>query len=230
MKTTAYNPQQRMRRIENQLALLFLSTTSLSYVSSLSSPIQTTRHGNNGCRRQQQPISLAMSESWEDNEAGNSNSWGASTDENFDGFEDWQEMLAKKNDGSFWSDFESSSEEELPKDDNGTTMEIDEAEVWLDTLASISAEEVEFNRAEAEKADKVRQMQEWGFENDAIENTFGVAVDDSLEKDMGGMKAYREESYIEEEDWADVESHTKVERDPETGEPIRAQMVCYYAS
>lgn len=222
MKMTKYN-SQRVRRVENRLALLFLST-SLSYVSSFSS--QQTQFSNNGCAsRQQQSVSLAMSDSWEDSEAGTSNSWGASTDEDFDGSEDWQEMLAKKNDGSFWSDFESSSEDELPMEDSDTTTEIDEAEAWLDTLASISAEEVEFNRAEAEKADKVRQMQEWGFENDAIENTFGVAVDDSLEKDMEGMKAYREESYVEEEDWTGVESHTKVDRDPETGEPIRAQMV-----
>jgi hypothetical protein len=32
-------------------------------------------------------------------------------------------------------------------------------------LQSIGAEEVEFNMVEAERADKVRQMQEWGFDD-----------------------------------------------------------------
>jgi hypothetical protein len=168
-----------------------------------------------------------MSDSWDDSSSTNSNEWASSND-NYEEQEDWQELLARKNDGSFWSDFAPSSEsnETLPSA-AGDAMMVDEAEAWLDTLASISAEEVEFNIVEADKADKVRQMQEWGFETKTIENTFGVAMDDTLEKeDVEGMKTYRQESYLEDEDWKKVESHTKVEKDPETGEPIRQQMVC----
>ena len=213
--------------------MLFLSTAAIFQgVSSFTSVQRLAQHDvvcTSSTSKQRQSVSLAMSD-WEDAEAGSSNTWGASTD-NFEASEDWQEMLARKDDGSFWSDFESSSDDDdeessSSKANTDTTMEIDEAEAWLDTLASISAEEVEFNMAEADKADKVRQMQEWGFDDTAIENTFGVAMDDKLEKDLEGMKMYRQESYIEDEDWTEVESHTKVEKDPETGEPIRAQMVC----
>ena len=80
---------------------------------------------------------------------------------------------------------------------------------------------------EAERADKARQMEEWGFDAETISNTFGVAVDDSLEKpEVQGMQNFLKESYWDDdEDLKKVESHTKVERDPETGEPIRQQMV-----
>ena len=163
---------------------------------------------------------------WRDS-SNDSNLWAS--DDGFEVKEDWQEMMARKNDGSFWSDFEPSADddEETKAVIDKEEEEIDDADIWLDTLASISADEVEFNMAEAERADKVRQMQEWGFDDTTVSNTFGVAVDDSLEKDgmVEGMQEYREMGYIEEEDWKTVESHTKVEKDPDTGEPIRQQMV-----
>jgi hypothetical protein len=171
--------------------------------------------------------SLHMSD-WND-PTNDSNTW-KSAGEEFEEQEDWQEMMARKNDGSFWSDFEPSPE----TDETMTTMkaaeeeeEIDEADVFLNTLASISADEVEFNMAEAERADKVRQMQEWGFDDSTISNTFDVAVDDALEKDglVQGMQEFVQTGYLEEEDWKTVESHSKVETDDETGEPIRQQMV-----
>jgi hypothetical protein len=174
-----------------------------------------------------------MSSEWDgDDSSMDANKWESSTD-NIEGQEDWQELMARKNDGSFWSEFELNEEESAETlsssegDDDTTEEVVDEAEAWLDTLASISAGEVEFNIAEADKADKVRQMQEWGFETKTIENTFGVAMDDTLEKeDVEGMKAYRQGSYLEDEDWKKVESHSKVEKDPDTGDPIRQQMVC----
>jgi ferredoxin len=151
---------------------------------------------------------------------------------NANGGADWQDVLGKKQDGSYWTTFEpTSKEEEL----NGTTETsvraglVDEdaaADAWLDTLASLSAEEVEFNLKEADRADKARQMEEWGFTTEAISSTLGVATDSTLEKDeVAGMQAYREESYLEEIDLQKVESHTTVETDPDTGEPIRTQMV-----
>jgi len=39
------------------------------------------------------------------------------------------------------------------------------------------------------------------------------------------MQELRETGYLEDEDWTEVESHTKVEKDTDTGEPIRQQMV-----
>ena len=165
-------------------------------------------------------LCLPMSD-WQDPEAGSANFWASSSDDS----EEREELMAKKEDGSLWSEFEPSTDNSIPAQ-SLQSNDIDDSEAWLDTLASISAEEVDFNRAEAEKADKVRQMQEWGFDDETIENTFGVAVDDSLESDEDGMKQFRDESYeLDEENYESVQSHTKVPRDPETGEPIRAQMV-----
>jgi hypothetical protein len=176
--------------------------------------------------------SLAMSDEWsgdKGNRGEDSNQW-RSMDEVYEDQEDWQDIMARKKDGSFWSDFEPSEE----KDDEAVgsadvveeAEEVDEADAWLDTLASLAAEEVNFNILEADRADKVRQMQEWGFDDTSISNTFGVAVDDTLEKEeVEGMKAFRDESYLEDEDWKKVESHTKVDKDPDTGDPVRQQMV-----
>lgn len=82
---------------------------------------------------------------------------------------------------------------------------------------------------EADRADKARRMQEWGFNADAITNTLDVATDTSLEDadQVEGMKAYRDTVYEADllEDLKEVESHTKVDIDTETGDPVRAQMV-----
>jgi len=144
---------------------------------------------------------------------------------------DWQEDLARKKDGTFWSSFQPSEEEDVdgekPDLKKGSLSEEEESEAWLNTLASLSAEEVEYNLREAERADKVRQMEEWGFDRTVIANALDVAVDTTLEEkdEVEGMQTYREESYLEEVDLETVESHTKVEMDEETGEPIRSQMV-----
>mmetsp|Transcript_197 Transcript_197/g.409 ORF Transcript_197/g.409 Transcript_197/m.409 type:complete len:441 (-) Transcript_197:330-1652(-) len=179
---------------------------------------------------------------WSDDDAFDSNRWRSSDDDDSDASsssskgqgDDWEDVLKSKADGSFWSSFEPSPEEEADKEfstelkaDDGIQDLEDDAEAWLSTLASISAEEVEFNMAEADRADKVRQMQEWGFDDVVIKNTFGVEVDDSLESkdEVNGMQDYRNTMYIEDDDLKEVESHTKVQKDPETGEPIRQQMV-----
>jgi len=147
--------------------------------------------------------------------------------------------MEQKNDGSFWTSFEPSKE-----DDEGTgedsassasanKVAVDDeamADAWLDTLATLSAEEVQFNLKEADRADKVRQMQEWGFTDEVIKNTLGVATDLSLEESDedvvdAGMRTYRQESYIDDVDLELIESHTAVEIDEETGEPVRSQMV-----
>lgn len=169
---------------------------------------------------------------WQSDARGsNPNTWRATEDEFIPETQDWQTRLEGKQDGSFWSAFELPPEEELQvrEDEAESASEdylVDEAEVWLSTLASISAEEVEFNMVEADRADKAREMAEWGFDQETIKNTFGIAVDDELEKDeVEGMQNFRDESYWEDEDWKIVESHTKVEKDPDTGEPVRQQMV-----
>jgi ferredoxin len=141
--------------------------------------------------------------------------------------------MKRKQDGSFWSSFEPSSSSTAAVEEDGKptrssiTTEEEEAEAWLDTIASLSAEEVEFNLREADRADKVRQMQEWGFTSKAISSTLGVATDLTLEnrEEVAGMQAFREESYLEEIDLETVESHTRVEVDPDTGEPVRNRMV-----
>lgn len=170
---------------------------------------------------------------WQNNEKGSDSSTWKSIDDNYDQLEDWQDVMSRKNDGSFWSDFEPSDDATMDSlltdsssrsGDDEDTVDAD-AEAWLDALASISAEEVEFNMNEAKRADKAREMAEWGFDSETIKNTFGVAVDDTLEKEDEGMKAFRQESYWDDDDWKIVESHTKVEKDPDTDEPVRQQMV-----
>lgn len=163
-----------------------------------------------------------------------SNVWRSIDDNYEEQTDDWQDIMNAKKDGSFWQTFESSEENDNDNNndssDSVTTAsseDVIDADSWLDTLASLQAEEVEFNMKEADRADKVRQMQEWGFEASTIESTLGVAVDTSLENtdEVEGMQIFREESYLEDEDLTLVESHKKVPKDPETGEPIRSQMV-----
>jgi len=163
---------------------------------------------------------------WDDNSL-DSNKWKSSAEES-ENPEDWQDVLGRKSDGSFWSSFDSSEDDsvlanEITDEDQGA----DESEAWLDALASLQAEEVEFNMKEADRADKVRQMQEWGFDPSTIESTLDVAMDTSLEvaDELEGMQAFREESYIDEDDLTTLESHTKVEKDEDSGDPIRSQMV-----
>ena len=93
---------------------------------------------------------------WEDDSL-DSNKWKSSNDV-YEEQEDWQDVLGKKQDGSFWTAFESSDDDsELPNGVSGEEREIDESEAWLDTLASLQAEEVTFNMKEADRADKARR-------------------------------------------------------------------------
>jgi ferredoxin len=150
--------------------------------------------------------------------------------------EDWQKVLLEKQDGTFWSSFEP-----IKENDNITSMvdsasttnvqlPVDEeaaAEAWLDQLQALASVEVEFNLQEADRADKARQMEEWGFDRETIRNALGVAVDSTLETidEVKGMQAYREQSFWDDVDLTTVESHTQVEMDEVTGEPERLKMV-----
>lgn len=212
------------------VSILALVGTSIAYVlppSSMSSLTSKSSSSSSSTSSTSSTTSL-FSSPWND-ESNDSNKW--SREDDFGADEDWQEMLASKKDGSFWSSFEPSAEDKDTKknanDDKEEEEEIvDDADIWLDALASISSEEIEFNMAEADRAVKVQQMQEWGFDDETVANTFGVAVDDSLEKEeVKGMDKFREEMYLDNDDWKKVESHTKVPVDEETGEPIRQQMV-----
>lgn len=139
---------------------------------------------------------------------------------------DWQDMLAKKADGSFWSSFEPSNSDDGKKPKAVTTKFTNDAEAWLSTIASLNAEEIEFNQKEAQRADTARQMEEWGFDSTTIASALGIATNTELEKEeLEGMKKYREESFWDEIDLETVESHTMVEIDEETGEPLMSQMV-----
>ena len=164
---------------------------------------------------------------WKDG-AEDSNQW-AGLDDLMNTETDWQDMLNAKKDGSFWSNFEPSEEgeaENAAAKIAATSDDEEESEAWLDTLAALSAEEVEFNMKEADRADKVRQMEEWQFAPEVIASTLGVATNTELEADeVEGMSMYRQESYLDEVDLETVESHSMVERDEESGELVRTQMV-----
>jgi ferredoxin len=178
---------------------------------------------------------------WKDTSNEDPNQWSSSDDDNVGDQPDWEDVLSKKKDGSFWTNFEPSpdsddgdgkeGESKSEKSASSSSLEMDpemQGEAWLDQLASLSSEEVVFNLKEADRADKARQMQEWGFDNRIISSTLDVATDNSLEVagEMEGMQAYREESYLDDDiDFETVESHSRVEKDTETGEAIRTQMV-----
>lgn len=154
---------------------------------------------------------------WEGRNEGSGASPGWKADE---GSPDWE-----SEDGSLWSTFESAADE---KSAGTAAPDVeDDTESWLDRLQSLTAEEVEYNAKEADRADKARQMEEWGFNSETIANTLDVATDTKLEDadDVEGMKLYREESYIDTVDLETVESHTTVDLDEETKEPVRSQMV-----
>jgi len=168
----------------------------------------------------------------EDQSSGeDSNEWRSiEEEEKFENQPDWQEELAQKESGSYWSSFEPSEDEKEANGSQSGDKLLDEdvqADAWLESMAVLANEEVEFNRKEADRADKARQMEEWGFDGEAIANSLGVATDASLETEdeVEGMQMYREEEYLDEVDLQTVESHTLVEKDTETGEPIRSQMV-----
>ena len=157
---------------------------------------------------------------------------------------EWEETLARQEDGSFWSSFDNldtttsdQDDDEVYLSDNSTSTLSDDGgeEAWLDTLASITADEINFMSKEADRADKVRQMQEMGFSSESISSTLGVATDDELERDVDNQlyEAFKEETsksgfgmYTKDDvDLETVESHTQVEWDDELDEPVRSQMV-----
>jgi len=186
-------------------------------------------------RRRQSPSTSALfwKKFWKgkDQSGEDSNEWRSiEEEENSENQPDWQEELAQKESGSYWSSFEpSENENDANGSQSGDKLLDDDvqADAWLESMAVLANEEVEFNRKEADRADKARQMEEWGFDGEAIANSLGVATDASLETEdeVEGMQMYREEEYLDEVDLQTVESHTLVEKDLETGEPIRSQMV-----
>jgi len=228
------------RRPRGRSALLPLPLVATILVTALPAAVAFAPPLSHLYRRRTSFVWRRMSEEWKNDPGGtDSNQWRSIDDEYSQQQEDWQDVIARKNDGSFWTDFEPTDEEtmndlagQLESEDDGEDTTVDDAEAWLSTLASISADEVEFNMVEASRADKARQMEEWGFDSETIKNTFAIAVDDKLEKEeVEGMKAFRDASYWDDDDWKTVESHSKVEKDPETEEPFRQQMVgirCYY--
>jgi len=156
--------------------------------------------------------------------------------------EDWQDVLKKRQEDTVWSssyndennDSKNTNLSSNVIDDNDSNDNVDE-EAWLDTLQSITAEEVIFMEKEAERADKMRQMQEYGYSSEAISATLGVATDETIESnnyDNPLLDEYRQKKLALDEDDpyteidpSEVESHTTVERDEDTNELIRSQMV-----
>mmetsp|Transcript_15113 Transcript_15113/g.18420 ORF Transcript_15113/g.18420 Transcript_15113/m.18420 type:complete len:390 (-) Transcript_15113:323-1492(-) len=167
------------------------------------------------------------------------NKWQSSNKSPDEEQEDWEESVNARQDGSLWSSFESDDESDKVGDSSVTeaqnNSDPDDGEAWLDVIAGISAEEIDFINTEADRADKVRQMQEMDFSSEAIAATLGVEVNESKEIDLENetFEKFKEETaktgfgmYIDDEyDMETVESHSTVEVDEETNEPIRTQMV-----
>jgi len=149
----------------------------------------------------------------------------------------WEDTLARREDGSMWSSFESSDDDsEISVSASGSSVDIDDGEeAWLDSLQNIAAEEINFMNKEADRADKARQMEEMGFSSESISATLGVAVDEDLEADEENplFEAFKEETaktgfgqVVDDDiDMETVESHSQVEWDEDTDEPVRSQHV-----
>ena len=161
----------------------------------------------------------------------NNNNWKSSIDDN------WETVPTND---------ERTTNNEIIQVDDDINIDInddDEAEMMLDTLAVLQAEESVYNNAgEAQRVDTIRRMEEWGFDSNEIIAAASssslallddvVATDTMVEQkkeeeeemeDM--MQFYREDSYLEDINQATVESHTQVPKDELTNEPIRSQMV-----
>jgi NAD-dependent dihydropyrimidine dehydrogenase PreA subunit len=173
-----------------------------------------------------------------DSGSSDANRWQSSDIPPYSEQDDWETAVNARQDGSLWSSFTSDEDDVSSQNNNaeGATVEdVDDGEAWLDAIAKISADEIDFINVEADRADKVRQMQEMEFSAESIAATLGVAVDESKEIDPENalFEQFKEETqksgfgmYLDDEyDMETVESHVMVEFDEETNEPIRQQMV-----
>ena len=194
-------------------------------------------NNNNNNNNNNENVVTSISDNNSNSNINDSNDWTALSNGGGVVEDDWQKVLLQKQDGSFWSSFEPSMDDDLmdgSKSEATTTtasndvMDDDQiAEMWIDQIQALASKEVEFNMQEADRADKVRQMEEYGFDREIIQNALGVAMDTTLEtiNDVQGMQMYREESFWDNVDLTTVESHSRVEKDTETLEPTRLQMV-----
>jgi len=134
------------------------------------------------------------------------------------------------NDSSRWGDSNVTNWENMvnPNWEDDVVLHAEEKDDMLDTLQDVVGEEYEFIEKEADRADKVRQMQEFGYSNEAIINTLDVSLEE-VTVDNPLLDAFNEEGfgvYAEDEvDKSEIESHQTVDLDEETGEPVRLQMV-----
>ncbi len=221
-----------MNRSTKSVATLGVWHTCLSLTGQTSYAFSITPRHQTSCR------STKIFSSNYDSGSSDANKWQSSDILPYEEQEDWEKSVTSRQDGSLWSSFVSSEDDgsENTKSKSSIVDEMDDGEeAWLNTLAQISADEVEFMNAEADRADKVRQMQEMEFSSESIAATLGVAVDESLEIDETNVvfEQFKEETrktgfgmYLDDEyDMETVESHVMVEKDEETGEPIRTQMV-----
>jgi hypothetical protein len=124
-----------------------------------------------------------------------------------------------------------------PATSPSSNIEEDDGQTWIDTISQIAAEEITFINTEVDRADKLRLMQEWGFSKDTIAATLDVATDASREIDPTNqlLSIFQDVTKktgfgmvvkdVDDVDPKSVESHTTIERDEDTGEPIRSQMV-----
>ncbi len=193
------------------------------------SRIRSHRHKRKHCPR---PL---FSDPVDDDINFDPNRWISSDVQSSLGDASWEQSLARSEDDG-WSSFASSDDGTNLAGEDYSTTGIDGGEnQWLDTLASIAADEINFISKEADRADKVRQMQDMGYSSESISSTLGVAMDDNLETDESNelFEAFKEETaktgfglMVEDDvDLQLVESHTRVEWDEETDEPVRAQHV-----
>lgn len=241
--------------------LIFFSWNSNEGISfTMQLPLrQQQRHHHHHQHHHQQPsqfspqkkvaLSQLYSSNYDGSDSSDANKWLSSNDSSSDSEQpDWQDLVKARQDGSLWSSF---SSDEIENDSGDNTAdnnsnnkkggetgddELDFGEeAWLDTIARISADEIDFINVEADRADKQRQMQEMEFSPESIAATLGVEVDDSKEIDPENemFEKFKEETgktgfgmYLDDDyDPETVESHTTVEIDEETNETIRAQMV-----
>lgn len=214
------------------------STTVLAAALAFAKASAFTVPSSSSARHRCRPLFSDIDDNNNNDNIYDPNRWISSDEENSLADGSWEDTLARREDGSLWSSFESSdddSEINSSAIDSSTDVDIDGGEeAWLDSLQNIAAEEINFMTKEADRADKARQMEEMGFSSESISATLGVATDTELETDEENplFEAFKEETaktgfgqVVDEVDMETVESHTQVEWDDEADEPIRSQHV-----
>jgi hypothetical protein len=133
-----------------------------------------------------------------------------------------------------WSSFDSGDDESAPVPSSAPPSTPSSAppsfisdEVFLASISALmGSEEISFMDADSESAGKVSALQDAGIPAPLIESMTGKSLLQSEEEELvSAVLAPASPAGLTDDELKEVESHTTVDVDPDTEEPVRAQMV-----